>query len=63
MLLFNVVVRSRTPNSVSLHKSNTFFISFAYIFVRAILCFKIECFGRLVAFECGSKLPSATSFL
>ena len=35
-------VRSRTPNSVSLDKSNTFFIFFAFIFVRVNLCLKLN---------------------
>ena len=33
-------VRSRIPNSVSLDTFYAFFISFAFIFVRAILCLK-----------------------
>ena len=59
----NLYVRSHIPNGVSLDKSNTFFkISFAFIFVCAILCLKIECCGRLSIFECELKLPNSASF-
>ena len=44
-----MVVRSRIPNSVSLDKSNIFFLFCVYFFVCAIRCLKIECCGRLSA--------------
>ena len=53
-------VRSLIPNSVSLDKSNTFFIFFC-----AYSEFKMECCGRLGAWRpsAGYKLSNATSFL
>ena len=38
-------------------------LCFAFIFVRAILVFKIKCYGRLSVFVCRLKLSNATSFI
>ena len=48
------VVRSRVPNSVSLDKSNTlFYLFFAFIFVRDILCLSLNVAAVLVRSSAG----------
>ena len=53
LVLVEGCVRSRIPNSVSLDKFNTFFISFAFIFVCAILCSKVNVAAVLVRSSAG----------